>query len=299
MKKVQKQKDDKENDQKAKEREEKKKKKEADKQRQEFLLETRKAQAAARWASTDSPRNGNHHAEAEVTILTEVDPILTAEFTPVPLRNRNSAATTASPASNTTPVPCPISSSVKKNQIPVVPQQNSDRVAVYLQQCESVEETCIDHCLDDQDEALADVISPHTSQQTLQRTSSNLTSTKNKSTSLPHNTHCATVCNSATSPVASTESPQPLHSKSTYSRQGETPRRLPNKEKSNCDPRRGLHFQSSLVESSSEDEDTSDHCLQEKPDLPQSRCCRVQRFENEALRKRLQKLHKRLNIACK
>ena len=53
-KKTQKKKDDKENEQKAKEREEKKKKKEEYKQRQEFLLETRKSQAAARWASTNS-----------------------------------------------------------------------------------------------------------------------------------------------------------------------------------------------------------------------------------------------------
>lgn len=28
-------------------------------------------------------------------------------------------------------------------------------------------------------------------------------------------------------------------------------------------------------------------------------CCKQQKLENEALRKRLEKLHKRLNIACK
>ena len=28
-------------------------------------------------------------------------------------------------------------------------------------------------------------------------------------------------------------------------------------------------------------------------------CCKQQKLENEALRKRIQKLHKRLNIACK
>lgn len=72
----------------------------------------------------------------------------------------------------------------------------------------------------------------------------------------------------------------------------------------NRDPRRGLHFQSSLVESSSEGEDDNenvpDHDLQAgNSQVPCGSCCKEQQLENEALRKRIQKLHRGLNIACK
>ena len=86
--------------------------------------------------------------------------------------------------------------------------------------------------------------------------------------------------NSPTLSIASTskESNQPPE---------ETPRRPSNKQKSDCDPRRGLHFQSSIVDSSSED----------NPEVAHGNCCKEQQRENEALRKRIQKLHRRLNIA--
>lgn len=82
--------DEKEKKQKASEKDEKKKKKEEERQRQKLLLQTRKAQAAARWASVSPLTRKNHQMEEEVTILDEVDPIPATEFTPVPIRSRNS-----------------------------------------------------------------------------------------------------------------------------------------------------------------------------------------------------------------
>ena len=235
-KKTQKKKDDKENEQKAKEREEKKKKKEEYKQRQEFLLETRKSQAAARWASTNS----------------EVHPIPAAGFTPLPLHSRNSTS----------------------------------EAGVFSPR--------------EQDETCNNVASPPTSQQILQRTDPSLPPAKRKkSTSLLNSPHSTSVSHSPTYSSKSKESPQSLQHGNTHPNQDETPSRLCNKEKSNCDPRRGLHFQGSLVESSSEDEDTSDHCRQDNPEVARGNCCREQRLENEALRKRIQKLQRRLDIACK
>ena len=76
----------------------------------------------------------------------------------------------------------------------------------------------------------------------------------------------------------------------------ETPGRLCNKEKTHCDTRRGLHFQSSAVESSSKDEGVP---VQDNPEVPHGNCCRKQRLGNEASRNRLQKLGRRLEIACK
>ena len=69
--------------------------------------------------------------------------------------------------------------------------------------------------------------------------------------------------------------------------------------------RRGKHFQSP-VDDSSDDE----HSDESDADTDYSRrltdedgslgsCCKEQNVENEALRKRLEKLHRRLNIACK
>ena len=88
--KSKKQNDDKENEQKAKEKEAKKRKKEEEKQRQELLLQTRKSQAAARWASASPLTSNNHQVEEEVTILGELNPSPAAGFTPVPIRGRNS-----------------------------------------------------------------------------------------------------------------------------------------------------------------------------------------------------------------
>ena len=69
--------------------------------------------------------------------------------------------------------------------------------------------------------------------------------------------------------------------------------------------RRGIHFQSP-VDDSSDDE----HSEESDADTDYSTrltdevgscgsCCKEQKIENEALRKRLEKVHRRLNIACK
>ena len=71
--------------------------------------------------------------------------------------------------------------------------------------------------------------------------------------------------------------------------------------KSTADPRRGIHFQSVDVDSSDdeiseEDEDCSRLAYEGGSS---GSCCKEQKMEIEALRKRLEKVHRRLNIARK
>lgn len=69
----------------------------------------------------------------------------------------------------------------------------------------------------------------------------------------------------------------------------------------NNEPRRGLHFDSArqVAEVSSDEEDTSPDDPVEDDHGQENRCCREQWLENKALRNRLQKIHRQLNIACK
>lgn len=71
------------------------------------------------------------------------------------------------------------------------------------------------------------------------------------------------------------------------------------------DLRRGVHFQSPV-----DDRSDDEHSEESDADADYSRgltdevgsrgsCCKEQNLENEALRKRLEKLHRRLNVACK
>ena len=235
--------DDKEIEQKAKEKEAKEKKKEEEKQRQDLLLQTRKSQAAARWASASPLTSNNHQMEEDVTIFGELNPTPAAGFTPVPIRGRNSATQArVSPAS--------------KEQ-----------------------DTCFD------DTALTPTGG--------QKTCSSLPPSKQKKGTPQFNSPHSASSNpkSPTLYTASTfkESAQPSE---------ETHRRSSNKQKSDCDPRRGLHFQSSLVDSSSEYEEDTEYCAEDNPKVAHGNCCKEQQLENEALRKRIQKLHRRLNIAC-
>ena len=144
-----------------------------------------------------------------------------------------------------------------------------------------------------QDETIDNEASTPTHQYTLQSTSSSLPPTKRKKSISSSKTLQPSLS------ITPEESTPSLQHRNDNSNEDETPRRLPNKGKSNCDPRRGLHFHSSVAESSSEDEDASDHCIQDKPEVTGGNCCREQRLENEALRNRIQKLHRRPNIACK
>ena len=124
-----------------------------------------------------------------------------------------------------------------------------------------------------------------------QKTCSSLPPSKQKKGTPQLNRPHSASFNSPTLSIASTskESTQPPE---------ETPRRSSNKQKSDCDPRRGLHFQSSIVDSSSEEEEDTQHCTEDNPEVARGSCCKEQQRENEALRKRIQKLHRRLNIAC-
>ena len=73
------------------------------------------------------------------------------------------------------------------------------------------------------------------------------------------------------------------------------------KSKGTCEPRRGLHFQSAIADSSDEEMDEEVEIIPEENDIDvsSSNCCKEQRLETKALRKRLEKVHKRLSIACK
>ncbi|XP_068725015.1 uncharacterized protein [Montipora capricornis] len=70
-----------------------------------------------------------------------------------------------------------------------------------------------------------------------------------------------------------------------------------------CNPRRGIHFQNVMGDSSNdEDSEESDeewNSTSHEGTTSTSSCCKEQKLENEALRKRLGKVHRRLNIALK
>lgn len=71
-----------------------------------------------------------------------------------------------------------------------------------------------------------------------------------------------------------------------------------NQTKRTCEPKRGLHFQSALAEDSDDEiEEEEEQILEDA--VSSSDCCKEQRMEIKALRERLEKVHKRLNIACK
>ena len=71
------------------------------------------------------------------------------------------------------------------------------------------------------------------------------------------------------------------------------------KTKRTCEPKRGLHFQSAIAEDSDDEIEEEEEGILEDADVSNTDCCKEQRMEIKALRKRLEKVHKRLNIACK
>ena len=97
------------------------------------------------------------------------------------------------------------------------------------------------------------------------------------------------------SAIATPESTQLKHRSSAAN-----PRPTGTKTKRTCEPKRGLHFQSAIAENSDDEfeEEEEEHIL-EDPNVSSSDCCKEQRVEIKALRKRLEKVHKRLDIACK
>ena len=192
----------KEKEQKAKDREEKQKKKAQDHERQRFLLEARKAQAASRWAAND---NVNNHASTT--------------FTPEPIRQADSTPS------------CQLST-------PLTPANST----------------------------LSTVRTPNTA-----------TPKSTPQESLPANTTLPARPNILTKTTAGSKS------------------------KGICEPRRGLHFQSAVADSSDDEIDEEVEIISEESenDVSGTDCCKEQRLETKALRKRLEKVHKRLNIACK
>lgn len=99
-----------------------------------------------------------------------------------------------------------------------------------------------------------------------------------------------------TSAIATPESMQLKHRSSAAN-----PRPTGTKTKQTCQPKRGLHFQSAIAEDSDDEieEEEEEEQILEDPDVSSSDCCKEQRMEIKALRKRLERVHKRLNIACK
>ena len=77
------------------------------------------------------------------------------------------------------------------------------------------------------------------------------------------------------------------------------PRPTGTKTKRTCEPKRGLHFQSAIAEDSHVEFEEEEEQILEDPDVSSSDCCKEQRMGIKALRKRLEKVNKRLNIACK
>lgn len=65
--------------------------------------------------------------------------------------------------------------------------------------------------------------------------------------------------------------------------------------------RRGIHFESAVGDSSEDKVSEEDEDCSSVADESASSgsCCKEQKIENEALRKGLEKVHRRLNIACK
>ena len=226
-----------ETNQKAKEKEDRKKKKEEEQRRKNFLLETRKAQAAQRWSSIAS------RSERSTTKTT---------FSPVPLRNANNPQ-----------VHLPVSSN------------------------EDMSFTCTLPASHDVLQTNQPQANPPTS---VQQTPSQHTTPSQCSSSTGSTTSRSLYRTPAQRTTASQSTP--AH---------DTPK-APAGRKQCPDPRRGIHFQSALGDMG-EDDDS------EESDTECSGCvatesnscggCRELRIENEELRKRLEKVHKRLNIACK
>ena len=88
------------------------------------------------------------------------------------------------------------------------------------------------------------------------------------------------------SAIATPESTQLKHRSSAAN-----PRPTGTKTKRTCEPKRGLHFQSAIAEDSDDEFDEEvegEEQILEDPDVSSSDCCKEQRVEIKALRKRLE-----------
>lgn len=266
---------DEEKEKKMNKREESKRKKEEDQERHKTLLETRKAQAAARWAT-------NSQAETEMLssiTLTTSPRNFDDERLHVP--TFCSSENTSSPSSDDDIPPCKSNS----NQS-TPPSTNRNHETPQRLTTDS-------HC----------TRLPSTSrrQKTPRQTASQPTtvSSTNKTHKTPRQTTYSP-CTSLPTSSAANISPSDFVSLSPPEIFSESSRRA----KSGGESRRGLHFQNTrcIQENSSEDEDdqiTDAEKYQHVSSHSQNECCRAKSVEISELRKRLEKLHRRLNIACK
>lgn len=146
--------------------------------------------------------------------------------------------------------------------------------------------------------------SPHADDQTNQQPSADPTTPAQKAVETPANINTCAQSNRPTTPAHHTDETPSRHTQSmhptpcTTHQTDETSARKNTSSKKTSEPRRGLHFQSTLVVTDSSENESDEEC--DATDFGSSAsCCKQQKLENEALRKRLEKLHKRLNIACK
>ena len=257
-----------EKDRKAKEKEDKRKKKEEEQRRKDFILEAKKAQAAERWSSTS---------------------LDTTNFTPEPLRRASNPTPAAhAPVQLTTPVE------------PMITAPHTTPLQTDPSLCQTPGSGT------PPDEATP---SSHTAKPPARRKAltpqSSLTSRRpTHTTPLQTDPSSCRTPGSGTPPDEATPSSHtakpPARRKALAPQSSLTSRRP-------TDSRRGIHFQSPSLESSEEeiseesDEDGDNGDTREIADETGAcrSCCKEQKVENEALRKRLQKLHRRLNIACK
>lgn len=146
--------------------------------------------------------------------------------------------------------------------------------------------------------------SPHADHQANHQPSADPTTPAPKAVKTPARINTCARSNRPTTPAHHTDETPRRHTQSmhptpcTTHQTNETPARKNTSSKNTSEPRRGLHFQSTLVMTDSSENESDEEC--DATDFGSSAsCCKQQKLENEALRKRLEKLYKRLNIARK
>ena len=241
-------------------KEKEEKKKEEEQRRQTFLQEARKAQAAQRWPSTSE-------SDSDVTIVSPQR----AHFTPVPL-HRGSGSSTLLPPPQDVPSTSSAPSDHQTNQLSATPLTTEQDTTPSLLQ----HTTPVLHTTPAQRTTPAQHTTP------AQRTPAQRTTPAQHKTPAQRTTPAQRA-----TPAQSTTPAQ--HTNTT-----------PAGRKQVAPPRRGIHFQSAVDDSSDDEvsEEDEDGCVADESSSSGS-CCKEQKMENEALRKRLDKVHRRLNIACK
>ena len=297
-------------EQKQKEREEKRKKKEDEQIKQKFQREARKAQAVGRWSAVGSD------SDSEITIF-RPDP--NAAFMPQPIRRQNVASTQLTSPTYQAFLPCTSTSSssptAQMNQPPsntATPANtilsNTVHPIMPTNTATPPNTPTAVHLTAQTQRAPPSTATPVHPTTPVQRALPN--------TATPVHPTVLTQCTppSTATPVRPTmpsDTATPLHQTMPAQCTEKTPAKrkqatTPGKalqSKRACNPRRGIHFQNVMGDSSNdEDSEESDedwNSMSHEGSTSSSSYCKEQKLENEALRKRLGKVHRRLNIACK